>query len=112
MAVSPHIWAKALFGAGGLAHAQCDYIRAHEHYEASLRIRREIGDRAGIASALNSLGLIAYEQGSYASANALYEECLALCRELGHTIGIAVSLNNLGLMANDQERLCAGARAL
>ena len=35
------------------------------------RIRREIGDRKGIANSLNSLGNVAYYQGDYASARCL-----------------------------------------
>jgi predicted ATPase/class 3 adenylate cyclase len=94
--------ARALHGAGVLAHAQGDYSAAHTLYEESLALRRELGDRSGIASSLNNLGVVAQEQGDYAAARTLHEESLALKRELGDRSGIAYSLTNLGVVAKEQ----------
>ena len=105
------IRAKALHGAGVLAYRQGDYPAAHALHEESLAIRREMGDRWGIAGSLNSLGNVAYEQGDYPAAHALFEEGLAIRRELGARWGIARSLNILGIVAYEQGDYPA-ARAL
>jgi predicted ATPase/class 3 adenylate cyclase len=94
--------AKALNGAGNLAHAQGEYAAARSLHEESLAIKRELGDKWGIASSLNNLGIIAQEQGDYTAARSLYEEDLTLFRELGDKRGIASSLNNLGIVAQEQ----------
>jgi predicted ATPase/class 3 adenylate cyclase/Tfp pilus assembly protein PilF len=106
-----HARAKALSVAGVLAYHQCDYPAARALGEESLAIRRESGDRKGIAASLNNIGLVACDQGDFASARALYEESLAIKRELGDRSGIANSLNNLGNVAYDQADFTA-ARAL
>jgi hypothetical protein len=54
-AVTPAVRAKALNGAGVLAYLQGDYVRAKALYEESLVIRRELGDRSGIASSVEAL---------------------------------------------------------
>jgi non-specific serine/threonine protein kinase len=94
--------AAALNGAGILAWNQGDYGAARASHEESLAIRRELGDKQGIASSLNNLGNVAWNQGDYGTARALYEESLALLRELRHRLGIAHSLNNLGNVAFHQ----------
>jgi predicted ATPase len=91
--------AKALSGAGNLVWNQGDYGTARTLYEESLAIRRELGDKLGIAASLGNLGVMAYEQGDYGAARTLYEEGLAIRRELGDKLGIAASLGNLGVVA-------------
>src|SRR5579871_5032422 len=59
--------ARALNCAGVLAHRQGDYASARSLTEESLAIRRELGDRLGIAYSLNNLGILAKDQGDYAS---------------------------------------------
>ncbi len=94
--------AMALNGAGVLAYNQGDYAPARALYEESLAIRREAGDRRGVAGSLCNLGNVAHVQGDYASARALYEESVAVFRELGDRQGVAGSLCNLGSVADDQ----------
>src|SRR5206468_2248739 len=84
--------AKALNGAGGLAWQQGDYEAARALHQESLAIKRELGDKGGIAASVNNLGLVADSQGDFASARALYEESLALRRELGDKWGISYAL--------------------
>ena len=103
--------AKVLNEAGLLAYLQGDYPAARALDEESLAIRRQSGDRRGIAASLNNLGLVTCDQGDYPAARALYEESLAIKRELGDRSGIANSLNNLGNVAYDQGDL-ASSRAL
>jgi tetratricopeptide (TPR) repeat protein len=94
--------AKALTGAGNLAHNLGDYTMARSRFEESLRLRRGLGDKQGIATALNDLGWTAWRQGDYTAARALSEEGLALWRELGDKQGIATALTNLGWVAHHQ----------
>ena len=94
--------ADALNGAGALAWMQGDYFQARALQEESLAIRRELGEKKGIASSLNNLGLVACEQGDYIQSGVLHEESLAIRRELGDKSGIAASLHNLGNVACEQ----------
>ncbi len=96
---TPAARAKALHGAGGLAWSQGDYAAARELQEESLAIRRELGDRRGIASVLGNLGNVAQCQGDYAAARGLQEESLAIRRELGDRRGMASTLGNLAVVA-------------
>jgi predicted ATPase/DNA-binding winged helix-turn-helix (wHTH) protein len=103
--------AKVLTGAGHLAHNQGDYTTARALFEESLALWREIGNKRGVASALNDLGWMAWRQGDYAVARVLSAEGLALWQDLGETHGIATALTNLGWVAHHQGDY-ATARAL
>jgi len=94
--------AYALNAAGVLSFDQADYPAARALHEESLAIRRELGDRSGIAASLNNLGSVVHNQGDYPAARALHEEGLAIRRELGDRSGIASALNNLGNVAVNQ----------
>jgi predicted ATPase/DNA-binding winged helix-turn-helix (wHTH) protein len=89
--------ARALHGAGVLARNQGDYAAAKLLHEESLAIRRQRGDRRGIAASLGSLGGVANERGDYAAARSFHEESLAIYRELNDRLGTASALNNLGI---------------
>jgi len=103
--------AKALYGAGSLAWRQCDFAAARALFEQSLALRRELGDRQGISSVLNSLGNVAIDQGDYPAAHSLYTESLEIKKDLGDRQGIAASFNNLAIVAYQQGDY-ARARAL
>jgi predicted ATPase len=94
--------AKALSGAGTLAHVQGDLAVAQSRTEASLAIWQEVGDKHGVANSLNNLGILAALQGDYSMARVRFEESLALRRKLGDKLGIATSLSNLGRVLNSQ----------
>ena len=104
--------ADALNGAGWLACIQGDNASARSLYEEVLAIRRELGDRQGVAESVNYLGVTAFLQGDYATARSLYEESLAIRRELSDRKGIAISLNDLGHLALDCQIDSASARSL
>jgi non-specific serine/threonine protein kinase len=87
--------ANALNGAGSLARPQGDYATARALHQEALAIRRELGDKFGIAGSLNNLGLIARYQGDHARARVFFEEAIEINRELGNRRGEAVNLNNL-----------------
>jgi predicted ATPase/class 3 adenylate cyclase len=103
--------AKALTRAGHLAHNLGDFTAARALFEEGLTLWRELGDRQGIATALNDLGWVVSCQGDYAVARAFSQEGLVLWRELGDRQGVATSLHNLGFVATCQGEYAA-ARAL
>jgi len=94
--------ATALHGAGTLASSQGDDASARTLLEESLAIRRQLGDKGGMADSLVNLGIVAHSQADYISAQMLLEESLAIRRELGDKGGIANSLANLGNAAYSQ----------
>jgi predicted ATPase/class 3 adenylate cyclase len=93
---NPDLRARALRGAGILAHRQADYAAARDFHERCLEIRRQQSHRAEEASSLESLGLIAIEIGDAAKGLPLQEQALELRRAEGEPQPIAQSLNNLG----------------
>jgi len=111
--VSSAVRAKALGGAGVLAHYQGDYRQAKVLCEESLALFRELGEKRGIATSLNGLGLIVGQatraRNDYALARALYEESLAIRRELGDLWGIAEMLWDFARVAFYQGDYTAGS---
>jgi predicted ATPase/class 3 adenylate cyclase len=103
--------AKALHGAGVLATQTGAYAAARGLYEESLEIRRDLGDRVGVANTLSNLGIVCRWLGEVGPARMLYEESLGIRRDLGDQWGIATSLNLLGLLVHYEGDL-AQARAL
>ena len=63
-------------------------------YAESATIRRQLGDPAGIATALHNLGLIARYQGDETRAAALLEESVAIKREDGGRGGSVYLIDN------------------
>ena len=59
-------------------------------------MKRELGDRSGIATALSNLGMVAADQGDYEFAISLYEESMVLNRELKNMTGLTLTMHNLG----------------
>ena len=92
----------ALNAAGTLAYVRNDYQRAAALLQDSLTLRRELGDRSGIATSLHNLSRVRFYQGDHEGAVAMCKESLALCRELGDKRGIAMVLNTLGVIARNR----------
>jgi tetratricopeptide (TPR) repeat protein len=80
-------------------------------YDESLTLRRELGDRPGVAVLLNNQGIIARHQHELNDARRMNEESLALFRQLGDRWAIGQLLNNQACVASDQGDY-AEARAL
>jgi predicted ATPase len=107
--------AKALDGAGYLAHEQGEEDESIALVEASLWCAKEVGatSAAAIAAAhLTAMRAIAQSRGSNPGpALAAGEEAVALAREAGDDYALAVALNNLGvataLLVGDTERVRA-----
>jgi non-specific serine/threonine protein kinase len=104
--------AKALYGIGALARLQGDHVNAERLHEEALGLRRELGDRQGIAISLNDLGLIAREQGRHEVARERLRESHEIFEQLGDLNGIESTLNNLALLAKDQGDYAAARELL
>jgi tetratricopeptide repeat protein len=96
-ALPPPVRAQVLGAADELASRQGDYGPARAFSEESLTLWRDLGDREGMAAALNNLSAVAGEQGDYATARAAGEESRALMLALGDQRGLAAVLSNLGM---------------
>lgn len=83
------VYAKALLAAGILASYESQHTQRLAFCQKSLQLFQELGDRQGIATALNELGHVASRQGKYAEAYQLYAKSLALWQEGGDQQGIA-----------------------
>jgi predicted ATPase len=94
----PDLRAEGFNTAGNLARDQGDHAHAVELLEASLALRRDLGDADGMAKSLNDLGNVMLEQSDYEQATLLYEEALSLFRTLAADWGIAIALGNLGIV--------------
>ena len=103
--------AKALYGAAKLAMARGDLAAARSQVEESLVVYRELGDRRGIATALDYLGHVLSMQGDISMVSQLTEEALVIFRQLNDKRGIAAALGGIGYSVLEQGDLVA-ARAL
>jgi tetratricopeptide (TPR) repeat protein len=84
---------------GMIAQERGDYQQAEERYRASLTIKEELGNRAGIAASYHQLGRIAQERGDYQQAEERYRASLTIEEELGNRSGISSSYHQLGMIA-------------
>jgi predicted ATPase len=102
--VVPHIAARAqaLLGLCRMANDQSDYAAARAFCEESQAIWQELGDRRGIALALDALGHVEPDEGWYEEARLTLEQSLSLYQELGDKHGIATSLDELAVVAHHQ----------
>jgi len=88
--------AKALCGAGMLAHYQADYAQAEALCSESLSLYRQLDTELGVASALHGLAVVARSKGDFAAVRARYAEALALLRALGDSAVLGNALVYFG----------------
>ena len=77
-----------------LAHGEGK--EALSQYQDALEIFKAMGDRQGMALAVEGLGRILTDAARYQEAKRSYQDSLAMFRELGNQDGIASSLDGLG----------------
>jgi len=73
-----------------------DYPEALARFRLAQSIAEQIGDKAGIASALNNLGTVHYLQSNYALALEHLQKSLAMSEAIGDKAGIASTLRGIG----------------
>ena len=95
--------ARTLSNLASVAKLEGEYERSRALYAESLDAFRALGDREGVAWALNYQGDVARDQGDTAGARSLYERALAMFYELEDRWGIAGTLADLGGLARQQK---------
>ena len=94
-AARPKLRARLLFAAGVLAGEQGDYESGHRIFEESLEICVALGDKRGVAVALNALAVNSRERSDISAASLLLERSVEIWKELGDSADIARALSNL-----------------
>jgi predicted ATPase len=91
----PNAQAVAVLTLGHEIALQGDYGAGEAHIAESLSLFQNIGDRSGMAWALDRLAWVQRERGDAATARARSEASLALRRELQDQVSICNSINTL-----------------
>jgi hypothetical protein len=81
-----------------LAFNRADYKTGRALQEENLALRREMGDKLGIANSLGNLASAATLQADFAAARPLFAESLTLRMEMDDKLGIAFLLSNVAEM--------------
>ena len=92
-----------------MADEQDDLGTARAYYEESLALRRELGNRAAIASSLLNLGYLLAHQGALDQAAALLAESEAGFRDAGDKQGVGYARGARGLLAFQQQDVARAA---
>ncbi|MGH2346430.1 MAG: ATP-binding protein, partial [Chloroflexota bacterium] len=95
----PEPWARALWGAGRMAHLLGDEVRAAKLLMESVARWREIGNHRGLAYALTDLGQVAFFRGDLAAARIYTDESVARFHSCADRWGLALALQHLGRVA-------------
>jgi predicted ATPase len=104
-------WARAASYVAALTFVQGGVTDPRTLHREALGVYRALGDRAGVASELNSLAVRSQFLGDHTTARQHFEEALAVCREIGEPSEIAATLSNLGRALSIESRT-AEARAV
>jgi predicted ATPase/DNA-binding CsgD family transcriptional regulator len=97
--ISVAVRARALLGAGMLAHYMADDLRAVPWLESSLALHRTIDDRWGMAFGLLILGIAAEDSGEYTVAAAHFSESLIHAQAVDNPVITGLLLLHLGIVA-------------
>lgn len=81
-----------------------EFDNASNHYRKAIELRREIGDRRGVAATLGNLARIDALRGDYAAAGESLNEAMAILGELGDQAGVAALRNEYGILEEEQGR--------
>jgi CHAT domain-containing protein len=88
--------ANSLFSAGVAVLNYQEFGLAGTFFYQALTLNRAIGNREGVANALNNLGKVAFGLGENKKALELHKDALLIYRELKNKRGEAVALNQIG----------------
>src|SRR5262249_20356304 len=90
---------------GAFAQVQRDWQTAQALLDECVALRRELGDRRGLAASLNVMANFLNQAGDPTSAHGLAEESLTIRREIGDrwgTVQVLGTLVNLTLRQGDK----------
>ena len=99
--------AKAVFAAGVLAGGQRDYRGEVPLFNESLEIYQELGDRRGMAIAMNAIAIVHKDQGEFVESRRMFEEICAIWMDLGDSLPHARALSNLASILKEQGDIVA-----
>ncbi|HXQ32922.1 MAG TPA: tetratricopeptide repeat protein, partial [Anaerolineales bacterium] len=80
-----------------------NYAIAHQYYEQSYKIAREIGDRNAESFTLVNLGFAAGMQGDFVAARSYHEQSLSVASEIGNKYHEMLTLINLSAVVGLQK---------
>lgn len=83
---------------GVIAFYEDDFLKALDHYSASLAIRLKINDRQGIAASYNNMAIIYNDLGNYKEALQSHYASLKIEEENGNKQAAGLSYNNIGIV--------------
>lgn len=87
-----------LFWGGSINGNWGNYSKALSFYRQAEKLKRELGDKQGIAQALYQIGTNNQDKGEYDRAIDKYNESMKISKELGNKQGIAVTLYQVGMI--------------
>jgi tetratricopeptide (TPR) repeat protein len=93
---APELLLPAYTGAGTVAWARGDHVRAAELHQQALDLARQTGNRAAEAFALNNLGVQAVDRLDFPVASALWEKAEELAASIDEPLIVAMVKHNLG----------------
>lgn len=108
----PEIAGLALEGLGNAAQLLSHFDHALDWYGQSLKLRREIGDSRGIASALHFISVSYRLLGKYDEAGKALEESLNVRRQINDERGMSDSLYQLSVRERNQGNYALAIRYL
>jgi tetratricopeptide (TPR) repeat protein len=86
----------ALNNLAGVQQAQGDLAGSRRTLENAMEVFREIGEKRGVAGALDNIGILLVSQGELKPARKRYEEALGIAKEMGNKSLTAYALYLLG----------------
>lgn len=92
---------KALNTIGASFQIKGDYLNAIDYYQQSLKIREELGDKAGVSASLANIGSIYISISEFKKALGYQLRSLKIFEEMGNKQGMASALNNIGIIYNN-----------
>jgi signal transduction histidine kinase len=87
---------KVLNNIGTIYFDQRKWDKALKYYRQSAKIKKNLHNKAGLASSYNNLGNVYDKTGDLDKAMDYYQQSLKIKKEIGDKRGIANTLNNLG----------------
>ncbi len=90
---------------GMLLRGQGRLQEAIAHFQETLRLSNELGDRSSAALAFSAIGEVMAEKGELAGAHEMYQQALAIQKEIGEKSYYASTLVDEGRVLQEQAAL-------
>ena len=108
--IDTRLRARLLTSAAHLANTRSVFPEARDLFSRALDLHREVGDRPGMATALNNLAWTVWIIGDLTRGEELSKTAMEIHRDNGDELGVTLSLNNLAWIAMERgDYACAEA---